>query len=153
MYTFINEFIDSIVNKFNEPIANPIDTFTEIESEFSEKFLPVSIEDKTYIVKFSDIVFSTEEGTNKKFLLVSGYLETFFQIVGTSIDHYKNIINLYLYILFIQLLNFTLYSAYNTNKFIIIDIEELSLTDLDTVSDDGEFLMPKLNFTFKILPK
>jgi hypothetical protein len=82
--------------------------------------------------------------------IVSGEIEFYFGIYNKAFENYRQFIDYYLYKLF-KLILANAYAVDNTLKLTLIEIQNLKAVNLNVTDDSGEFLTPKIDFTFKVL--
>ncbi len=146
IYRLIRNWIkDVVISSLNANIAAP-NKMREVDVNVDNSLLPVSLKDKSYLIKFGDIQPVDYE---VKMYSVNIAIQFQFLIAMKPIDNYQDCIDTYLFPL-MDLLYDKIQLAYSNNAISTVlsldDIDNIRLRNLDKAEDGGKFILPEITF-------
>lgn len=146
IYQLVRNWIkDVVISSLNGDIDAP-NKMREVDVNIDNKFLPASLKDKSYIIKFGDIQPLDYE---TKMYSISMTIQFQFMIAMKPIGNYQDCVDIYLFPLMDLL--WDKYELEYSNDEIsttisLDDIDNIKLSGLDKTEDGGKFILPEITF-------
>lgn len=143
IYNTASSWLEEKFNAFNSALAEG-SRLKQIDVNLDTDFLPSSLKDKRYIVKFEEI---TEDDVEAREYSAKVIIEFQFQLFKKPLAYYKQITDDYLF-RFIQLLQDDTVSGleYESNGLILSNIRNLKIANLNRLNKGGQYLLPSIEF-------
>lgn len=143
IYSTIIQWLNGKFSAFNESLADP-DKLKQIEVNLDSGFLPANLKDRKYIIKFTGF---REEGIETEQYSVNAEIEFQFTLYKKPLEHYRHIIDDYLF-RFVRLLqdDTTGGLEFTANGITLTNLRSPAVTKLDKTDREGKFLMPVISF-------
>lgn len=143
IYSTASSWLEEKFNAFNSALAEG-SRLKQIDVNLDTDFLPSSLKDKRYIVKFEEI---SEDVSEAREYTAKVIIEFQFQLFKKPLEYYKQITDDYLF-RFIKLLQDDTVSGleYESNGLILSNIRNLKIANLNRLNKAGAYLLPAIEF-------
>lgn len=148
IYKTIYEWLEGKFDNFNSSL-DETGKLKMIEVNLDSGFLPASLKDKKYIIKFTGI---KEDMTETERYTANVAIEFQFTLFKKPLEYYRQIIDEYLF-RFLRLLQDDTVNGleYEANGIMLTNIRNLRISDLNKLDNGGKYLMPVVGFDIETI--